>query len=224
VTASTGSVSIFFLNKTDLAYQVNFSMPFGPFSIPFAPSQNSLTNSTSGGVFSLTVTASVSDVDVFLRHGYSVDVTATTDTGSLSLESHGNEKLGSVSLSSSTGSVDAQVDSSTIKQLSLHTSTGSIDLESNHLGTNARMAPVTLSTNLGSITAGLNIPSGVAVSVSASTDVGSISHQLTGFSVSQDTSTSLKATSGEPNTAPSSFVITSTTNLGSQDLTITTSS
>jgi len=59
-----------------------------------------------------------------------------------------------------------------------------------------------------------------AVSVSASTNLGTINHQLPGFTVTQDTDRSLAASIGNPATATRSFAVTATTNLGSVSLSI----
>lgn len=220
IRAAAGSVSIFFLDRSNLAYEINFTQPFGSFSVPFVNGQNSVTNSSNGGVFSLRITSSFPSVDVFLRHGYFVNISAITDTGSLSLATSGNEEFGSITLSTSTGSINAMLDTTTISALDLQTSTGSINLESNHFGTTARGVPVTLSTSLGSVGARLVVPNDIAVSLSATTNLGSINHDLAGFSVSQDTRTNLVASAGDASILPYSFVISSSTNLGSQNLKI----
>lgn len=220
VSADTGSVSIFFGDRGNLAYQVNFTRSFGPFVFPFGNSENTLTNSTSGGVFTLKITSSTSAVEVFLRHGYSVNISATTSTGSIDLAARSSEDLRSISLSTSTGSVNAVVDSSTIEGLDLHTTTGSISLVSDQLGTNSQKVPVTLSASLGSLTVRLNVAANVAVSLQATTGLGSINHDLVGFSVTTDKSNDLVASSGSPDTAPRSFLVSTSSDLGSQDLTI----
>ncbi|MGD0477158.1 MAG: hypothetical protein ABSB29_03195 [Nitrososphaerales archaeon] len=219
VSATTGSVSIFFRDKGNLAYQVNFSRSLGPFALPFV-GENTVTNSTSGGVFTLKITSSMSGVEVFLRHGYSVSISATAGTGSIDLAAPSSEDVRSVSLSTTTGSVNAVVDSSTIESLDLHTTTGSISLVSNHLGTSGQKVPVSLSTSLGSLSIRLNISVNVAVSLKATTGLGSINHDLVGFSVTTDKSNNLVASAGSPETAPRSFLVSTSTNLGSQDLTI----
>jgi hypothetical protein len=220
VTATTGSVSIFFLNRSELAYQVNISQSFGGFSIPLAPTQSSLTNFTRNGIFTLRINSSFSAVDVFLRHGYFTNISASTNTGSVSLISGVGDRLGTVSLSSSTGSVDVTSDTSTIRSLDLRTQTGSINLESTYFGTTFHRVPVTLATSLGSVNVALHVPSDVAVSVTASTGLGSLSHDLRGFSISEETKSSLVASAGDVNASPYSLIITSSTSLGSQSISI----
>jgi membrane protein implicated in regulation of membrane protease activity len=220
VAATTGSVSIFFENRSNLAYQVNISESFGGFSIPLAPGQGEVTNYTKDGVFGLHVNSSFSSIDVFLRQGYFVNISATTDTGSVSLTAGESDRLGSVSLLSSTGSLSATVDTSTIQSLDLRTEAGSISLQSDDFETTGHNVPVTLWTSLGSVSVSLDIPNSVAASLTATTGLGSISHQLTGFSVSQNTPSYLAAATGNIATSPYSFVISSSTSLGSQSISI----
>ena len=220
VAATTGSVSITFLNKSDLAYQVNISESFGGFSIPLAPGQGELTNYTKDGVFGLQINSSFSSIDVFLRQGYFVNVSATTGTGSISLTADASDRLGSVSLTSSTGSLSATIDTSTIQSLDLRTETGSISLESNDFQTTGHNVPVTLWTSLGSVSLSLEIPNSVAASLTATAGLGSITHHLTGFSVSQNTSSYLAAETSNVGTSPYSFVISCSTSLGSQSISI----
>jgi hypothetical protein len=224
VSASTGSVSIFFHDKGNLAYQVNFSRSLGPFGFTFA-GENTVTNSTSGDVFTLKIVSSMSGVEIFLRHGYFdfVNISATAGTGSIDLAAPSDENLGSVSLSTTTGSVNAVVYSNTIQSLDLHTTTGSISLVSDHLGTTGHKTPVSLSTSLGSLNVRLNIAANVAVSLKATTGLGNINHDLTPtttFSITTDKSNDLVASAGNLETAPHSFLVSTSTNLGSQDLTI----
>jgi hypothetical protein len=220
VSADTGSVSILFGDRGNLAYQVNFTRSFGPFVFPLGNGENVLTNSTSGGVLNLKTTSSTSDVKVYVRRGYSVNVTATTGTGSIDLTAPSSEDLRSISLSTTTGSVNAVVDSSTIQSLDLRTTTGSINLASDQLGTSGQKVPVTVSTSLGSLNIRLNIAASVAVSLQATTGLGSINHDLVGFSVTTDKSNNLVASYGSPGSAPHSFLVSTSTDLGSQDLTI----
>jgi hypothetical protein len=220
VSTSTGSVSISFRDKGNLAYQVNFSRSLGPFAFPFA-GENTVTNSTSGGVFTLKIASSMSEVEVFLRHGYFVNISATAGTGSIDLAAPFDEHLGSVSLSTTTGSVNAVVDSNTIESLDLHTTTGSINLVSDHLGTSGHKTPVSLTTSFGSLNVRLNITANIAVSLKATTGLGSISHDpLVGFLVTTDKSNDLVASAGNLDTAPRSFLISTSTDLGSQNLKI----
>ncbi len=217
VTSATGSVAIGFTNRTDLAYQVTFtnSLWFGP---PGGTGVDSVTNSTSNGAFNLNVGATWSAVSVLLGRGYLLDVKVTASTGSVSLTTPGNQNLRNVSLYSSTGSVNAELDSPAVESLILRADTGSVSLDSQSLGAAGQRVPVTLSASTGSINMKVSLRSQDAVSLTASTGLGSISQSLSGFTITQHSSTNLAATAGDINTASKSFVISATASLGSVNL------
>ena len=216
--SSFGSVSVAFTNRADLAYQVNFSRQLGSFP-PWPMGTDSVTNSTSGGVFNLKVESASSDASIVLGRGYVVDIDVMASAGSVSLSAAGTERIRSVSLSASTGSVSAIVDSVNIQKLVVHADLGSVSLVSNHLGTTSASVPITLSASTGSVSMRTSIQGNDAVSLTASTNLGSVSHRLTGFIITQDTQTSLVASAGVSGAAGGSFVITATSNLGSVDVT-----
>lgn len=216
--ASTGSITVGFTNRPDIAYQVNFTKPGWAFS--FAGSgEDTIANSTSNGVLHLDVNSAWSSVSVLLGTGYSYDIEATTGTGSISMDALG-VALGNVTLHSSTGSVNAIIDSPAIQSLRLQADTGSVNLVSHTLGAAGPSVPVTLITSTGSIDLSASLVSGSAASVTATTTLGSVSQDLRGFTVTQSTTTSLAATAGNIQTAPRSFVITATASLGSVNLNI----
>ena len=218
VTSDTGSVSVGFSNRISLAYQVNFSTPGGLFFFG-GPGANTVSNTTRNGVFNLKVGSTWSGVSVLLGRGYFLDIQVTTSTGSIDLEAPGAETLQNVSLHSSTGSVNAVVDSSALTSLVLRADTGSVNLVSHHLGAAGSRVPITLSASTGSVSMNLGLVSKDAVSLTASTSIGSISQSLNGFSITQNTRTNLAATAGSIGSAPNSFLITASSSLGSVDLT-----
>jgi hypothetical protein len=217
VTSGTGSVSVGFTNRINLAYQVNFSTPAG--LLFGGPGTNTVTNSTMNGVFNLKVGSTWSGVSVLLGRGYSIDIKVTAGTGSIDLEATGAEALRNVSLYSSTGSVNAVVDSSALTGLVLRADLGSVNLVSHHLAAAGSRVPITLSASVGSVSMSVGLASQDAVSLTASTSIGSISQSLSGFSITQNTKTNLAATAGDLGFAPDSFVITATSGLGSVDVT-----
>jgi hypothetical protein len=218
VTTTTGSVSISFLDKGNLAYEVNFTRPLvipAPWTGP-----NTVTNSTSNGVFSLNVAASASSVSVYLGHGYNVSVNVTADAGSISLNAGGNESVRSVSLSAGTGSIDATVDTDVLTSLNMRASTGSVNLVSNHLAAAGPRVPVSLSSTVGSVEVRLNTAENTAVSINATATLGSISHDLVGLTVSTDTRNSLVASSASIGTASRSLLVSVMTVVGSADVNV----
>lgn len=218
VSSSTSSISLVFTNRTDFAYQVNFTKP--SWGSSFAGSgPDTITNSTMNGVFHLDVSSTWSSVSMLLGKGYSFDVEATTGTGSIDMQAPG-VALGNVTLHSSTGSVNALIDSPAMQSLELQADTGSVNLVSHILGAAGPSVPVTLTTSTGSVSVSLSIASQDAVSLTATTSLGSVSHDLRGFTVNQSTNTNLIATAGDVQAAPRSFVITAVASLGSVNLDI----
>jgi len=219
VSASFGSVSVGLLNRSDFAYQVNFTRQ-GWISPISGPGSDSVTNSTVGGVFNLNVSSAWSAVTVLVGRGYPLDVTVSTGAGSIALVAPGSLALRSVSLHSSTGSVSAVIDSPNIRSLVLRADTGSVSLVAHRLGAAEQHVPITLSASTGSVSMNLGILSPDAVSITASTSLGSLSHSLSGFTVTQNTNNNLAATAGDTALAARSFTITATASLGSVDLTV----
>lgn len=218
VASGTGSVSVGFTDRTDLAYQISFTN-----SLWFTPQGgkgvDTVTNSTTNGIFNLNVGTTWSSVSVLVGRGYAIDVKITAGTGSVSLVARGTSALRNVSLYSSTGSVSAVLDSPAIENLVLRADTGSVSLASGHLGAAGSHVPITLSASTGSVSMRVSLESQDAVSLTANTGLGSISQSLSGFTISQNSRTSLAASAGDIGSAPKSFVITATANLGSVDLT-----
>jgi hypothetical protein len=218
VTSSTGSIDIAFTDKPGLAYAVNFTRPL-PFFALFPLGSNSVTNSTTNGVFTLHVKAA-SDVSIALGKEFTTDVSALSDTGPIDLEGNGNLPLGNVSLTSSTGSIDAVLSSLSIDSLQIASSTGAVSLSSGVLGTGHRSAPVSMTSSTGSVNLRANIQGSDSATLTAGTDLGSISHSLTGFTVTTDTSTSLDAHTPTNPFSRGSFAISASSNLGSITLTV----
>lgn len=219
VSSSGGSVSIAYTHDAGVAYEVNFTRQ--PWLTSFEPpGGDSVTNSTEGGAFTLTVDSTWSAVSITVGSGYVLSVDATTGTGSISMSVPSGETLGNVSLASSTGSVSADIGSATVESLRMQASTGSVSLAANGLRAAGPSTVVSLSTSTGSVSATLSLPPEDAVSLTASTSMGSISHTLHGFVVTHETASSLQATAGDVSMAAESFAVSATASLGSVDLNI----
>jgi hypothetical protein len=215
--ADLGSIDIFYSNRSDLGYQVNFtrsSFPFGLFT-GSRPS-TSLSNETRGGVFTLNATARSYDISLAIGMGYLLNISAATGTGSINVSSLVGERLGTVSLQSGTGSVNANLTSLSIGGISLQAGTGSVNLHSNHLAPTGARVPITLKTGTGSVDLEMKLASKTAVSLEASAGLGNVNHNLQGFSISSQSSRSdLVATAGDINNAATSFVVQLSTGTGS---------
>ena len=219
VSASSGAISVGITDRANLAYQVNFTrQAWSPFFS--VPGEDTVTNSTSDGVFHLDVGSTWSSISVLLGRGYSLDIDATTGTGSIDLQAVSGVDLRNVTLHSSTGSVSAVIDSSAVQNLRFQADTGSVSLVSHSLGAAGRSVPLVISTTTGSVSVSLNIASQDAVSVSAGTTLGSVSQNLRGFTITENSRTNLAATYGNMQTAASSFAISASATLGSVDLSI----
>ena len=212
-----GSITIGFTDRPNIAYQVNFTRQAWAYSFS-GSGTDTISNSTTNGVFDLNLGSTWSAISVVIGRGYHLDLYATTGAGSINLNARGEEALGVVSLQSSTGSVNAIVDSSALQSLELRADTGSVNLASQNLAAAGPSVPITLATSTGSISA--TITTHDAVSLTASTSLGGISRNLNGFVITQDSRTNLQASAGNLQTAQQSFSITATASVGSVDLNI----
>lgn len=219
VSADVGSVFVGFSNDPGLAYQVNFTRNSW-ISTLGSPGADVVENSTGNGVFSLSVGSTWSSVSVLIGSGYALGVSASTGTGSIHFDADGSESLGNVTLKTSTGSTNVALHSATIQSLSVTTGTGSVAITSSALKAAGPSTPISVATSTGSVNVNAGLAGDDAVALVASTSLGSISHTLSGFDVTEDTSTSLRATAGDPLTAPLSFEMTVTANLGSVNLNV----
>lgn len=200
-----GSISVSFSNSTTLGYEVNFTRSLFPFQIfSGLTSYSSVSNTTIGDVLVVNATARAYDISVTVGKGYVLDINASTGTGSVSVRSSAEQTLGWVYLQSGTGSVSGDLTSASIGETSLQTGTGSVSLSSEHLSPKGQGVPISLETGTGSVTLNVKLAAGVGVTLDASTAVGSVSHNLPGFTVSPDSSrTSLSATAGATGAASS---------------------
>ena len=219
ISSSGGSISVGFTDRADIAYQVNFTRQAWTSSFS-PPGTDTVANTTANGAFHLSVSSTWSETSVVLGKGYTVDVDAETGTGSIYLQAPAGVAVRNITLHSSTGSVDAIVDSSAVLNLKLQAATGRVSLVSHSLGAAGPSVPISVSTSTGSVSISLTVASQDAVSISASATLGSVSHNLRGFTITQATGNSLAATAGNIQTASQSFVITATASLGSVDLSI----
>jgi hypothetical protein len=219
VAAVSGSVDITFIDRPGFAYQINFTRSF-PFFTLWPSGGDSVSNSTIGGFFNLNVQSSGSSISILLGKQFRTDLDIHSDTGSVTLQGSGDLSLANVTLSSSTGSVNCVLDSTTVESLVLSSSTGSVSLDSAILGTGSRSVPVTLTSSTGSVNLHASVQASDSVALTARTDLGSINHSLTGFVVSTDARYSLVASAGIPTTSRGSFVMSASSNLGSVSLTL----
>jgi len=216
-TTNFGSIALRFSNNADLAYQVVFGKAIAfPFSIPFVNQSISFSNVTSNGVLFLNANSSA-DITITLGSGYLVDMNASAGTGSVNVDSTSlGQKFGEVSISTGTGSINAQLDTSSISYLNLQGGTGSVNFNSNYLSTNGAHVPITLSTGTGSVNFNAMIPNTVGVHLSASNGFGSISKNLQGFTISQSTNGQLTASADESSVA--SFEVSLSVGTGSMSV------
>jgi hypothetical protein len=146
-----------------------------------------------------------------------VDINASGGTGSVDLESNATaQRFGYVSLSTGTGSISTQLDTLGISSLSLQTGTGSISFDSNYLSPAGTQIPVSLNTGTGSLSFSAKFPRAIGVDLSASNGFGSISHNLSGFQITQSSNGKLIASEGNMNNT--SFEITMSVGTGSMSV------
>lgn len=217
--SNTGSISIDFTSNSSVGYEITFRRFFLGFQ--FVPGVNnfSLTNATRNGDFFLNASSNYMSIQITLGQQYFTDISASTGTGSIDLKSDQGVSFGNLSLDVGTGSISGNVQANSISSLYLSTGTGSLDFESNSFNPAGPKVPVTASTGTGSLTFKATIPSSVGVSINASTGFGSISHSLSGFTLTQSTSGMLKAYSGNVS-AGDSFLVSLSTGTGSASITI----
>lgn len=216
-TTDVGGVTISYTDDSAVGYQVNFTRSAFPFSIFYGSTPyTSLTNESSGDVLIVNASARAYDVSVSVWSGYSLNITASTGTGSVSVATSAGERLGDVSLESGTGSVTADLTSLSVGAVSLSTGTGSVVLRSSHLAPDAARLPLSLETGTGSVTIDVTFAGGAAVTVDASAALGGVSHSLSGFTVEpQTTRSNLLATAGDMTSAPVSFEMKASAGTGS---------
>jgi len=213
---SFGSISISYSSGNTIAYQVTFNNSVWAFPFVVSSNQHTFSNTTRDGVLFLNASATASSISIILGKGYLVNVNASTDAGSISLNSPRSERLGRIFLSTQTGSVDAEISSSGILGIRLSSSAGSVNLQSDYLSPGNARVPIDVSTSAGSVSMSLKIAPTTAVSIGATDSFGSISHSLSNqFTVSQDTRNAFHASAGDASSASQSFVISASANVGS---------
>ena len=219
VTSSTGSISIEYASNSDIAYNITFGGGYSFF--PFVTNTTvNFSNQTLGNTIFLKAFAAASSVDVQIGRGYFTDINATSSLGSVSLSLPSSVNIGTLRLSAGAGSIDASVSGGIANGLYLNAGTGSISLQAGNLSAAARDIPLDVSAGLGSVSLDVAVPHQVAVSLSASTSLGSISNGLRGFTVSQASANKLVATAGDVGTSSESFLVTVSTGTGSENLVV----
>ncbi len=217
VSASTsiGSVELLFSTNSSLGYEVSFIRTSFLGFFPFAGYNYTFNDRTSNGVLHLNASAAAADIRITIGVGYLTNIDLSSATGSVSLSAPYNQSFGAVSLSSNTGSVDANMVARNISSLSMNTNTGSVDLTTAYFSASGPRIPVRLSANTGSVSISMRIPASNALALNATTSLGSISHNLPGFTLTQSTNRLLLASTGNVETASNSFVVSASTDTGS---------
>lgn len=213
-----GSISVRFSGNADLGYQVVFTQTEIPFFQVFGNNSISLTNVTRDGTFFLNANASNAGITITLGAGYFVSIDADTGTGSVDINSSSlGQEFGGLSLSTGTGSISAQIDSSNVSSIDMSTGTGSVSFDSTYLAPSRNAVPLTLSTGTGSLSFYAMIPATAGANISATDGFGSISRSLTGFNVIQSSNNQLNAAEGSMK--GSSFAIELSVGTGSLSVT-----
>ena len=217
VTASAGSINIGYASNSDLAYNITFGGGYSLF--PFVTNTTvSFSNQTLGNTIFLKAFAAASSINVEIGSGYFTDINATSALGSIKLSLPSSANVGILRLSAGAGSIDASVSGEIANGLYLNTGTGSISLQSDNLSAAAKDVPFDVSAGLGSINMNVVIPRQVAVTLSASASLGSITNGLQNFTVSQASANRLVATAGDVGTSNQSFSVTISAGTGSENL------
>jgi hypothetical protein len=215
----TGGISVFYLAKSNLAYQVNFTRSSLPFGIFGAFPSAALSNETRAGFFVLNATAHSYGISVAIGTGYFVNILATAGTGSVTVNAGPSEKLGVVSLKSGKGSITANLTCQSVGDVELLAGAGSVNLESNHFAPNGTRIPVKLNVGTGSANLDVRFAKGTAVLLEASAGFGSVNQNLQGFiATPQSTRSNFVAQSGEVSAAGPSFIVQASTGTGSVTL------
>ena len=212
-----GGVDVHFSNNADFGYQVVFHNAFFGFPfLNFSGGESTVTNQTRDGVLYLNAAAQGS-ITITLGLKYEVSINATTTVGSIDMDSPAGVEtnIKSISLVASTGSVEATFSSGNISGITMKTSTGSVNFESNYLSPSTAHVPISISSSTGSVNINMKIASDAAVGVDATSNLGSVNHHLTGFTISMSSNNHLVASSGSMGTSPKSFQITSSVGTGS---------
>lgn len=217
ISASTslGSIEFSFSTNSSLGYEVSFIRTNFLGVFPFTGYNYTFTDRTSNGMLHLNASAAAADIRITIGEGYFTNIDLSSATGSVSLSAPYNQSFGSVSLSSNTGSVDANMVARNISSLTMNTNTGSVDLVTSYFAASGPRIPVKLSANTGSVSISMKIPASNALSLNATTSLGSISHNLPGFTLTQTANRLLVASTGNIDTASNSFVVSASTDTGS---------
>ncbi|MCL4436620.1 MAG: DUF4097 domain-containing protein [Thaumarchaeota archaeon] len=216
--ASFGGVRILFSDNESLAYRVEFSRST---AFPFFRGNEpgfSFSNQTKGGTLMLNVSSTDAEIYVILGPHYTTSIDASTGTGSISLTAPRTERIENVVLKTGTGSINANMAAQGIKLLSLSAGTGSVHLKSGYLAASGTDVPFAVSTGTGSVSVDVNIPRSTSAALTATTDLGTVSHSLQGFTIAHSSNNRLDATTEDTTRQENSFRIRISTGTGSIDL------
>ena len=216
--AGFGGVRILFSDNESLAYRVELSRSTAfPFFRGSEPGF-SFNNQTKGDTLLLNISSTDAEIDVILGPHYTTSIDASTGTGSISLTAPRTEHIETIVLKTGTGSINAEINAQGIKVLTLNAGTGSIDLKSNYLAAAGAEAPFTASTGTGSVNIDMKISSSTSATLTATTNLGTVSHNLQGFTIAHSSNNRVDATTQDTVKQENSFRIRISTGTGSIDL------
>ena len=217
-TTGVGSIKVGYSTNTDLAYQITFENTV--FGFPFTnlvPSNFTLTNQTSNNILYLNVTSSSAAITITLGMSLATSIKAIAGTGSIDFTTptNGEVNLQSVSLETSTGSVNAKIEARNISGIALKSSTGSVNFASDYLSPSSKNIPISISSSVGSVNINMKTANDAAIGINATNSLGSISQHLSGYTILESTNNHLVASAGNINSAEKSFLVTINSGLGS---------
>jgi DUF4097 and DUF4098 domain-containing protein YvlB len=217
VKATFGSVDISFSNDETMGYQIDFLRPV---MFPFQNDESGLSfsNQTENETLLLNVESTSAEIRVVIGPGYTTDINASTDTGSIRLNTPETVILQKIRLNTGTGSIDAEFDSNDVSEIDLRTATGGVHLKSDNLIPIGVGTPLTVSTGTGSIDLDIRITGNTAVTLTATAGLGGVEHDLPGFTVNQSARNHIDATAGDLTEADVSFGIQISTGTGSVNI------
>jgi hypothetical protein len=216
--ASFGGITILFSDNESLAYRVDISRPIAS---PFFQGNESgfnFSNQTTGDTLMLNISSTDAEIHVTLGPHYTVMLDASAATGSIILTAPKTERVEKIVLTTGTGSITAEINAQGVEEFTLNTGTGSVDMTSSYLAPAGAETPFTVSTGTGSVNVDMKIPQSTSATLTATTDLGTVSHSLQGFTISHSTNNRVDAATEDSVKTETSFRIRISTGTGSIDL------
>ena len=216
--ASFGSVTILFSDNESLAYRVEISRSTMASFFQGDVSNFSFSNQTRDGTLLLNMSSTDAEILVTLGPHYTTSLDASTGTGSITLTAPRTERVDKIVLTTGTGSINAEINAQGVKVLTLSAGTGSVHLKSDYLAAAGAETPFTVSTGTGSVNIDMKIPRSTTATLTATTDLGTVSHSLQGFTIAHSSNNRVDATTEDTVKPENSFRIRISTGTGSIDL------